>query len=129
MMNDPSRASLRVNSSLLKRYQNQTIRLPCKPVKFNGSTASVAASDGGQVTITLLPVRESIHWSCRVGLPAQDTHMQPDSYYEVLGSVVNPTTVKMLQCMSLGTTIDMNLVDDAIKLMHDERWFPLFSDA
>ncbi|KAJ7049450.1 replication factor A protein 3 [Mycena amicta] len=116
-MSDSSR---RVNSSLLKRYQNQTIRLPCKPVKarcslfcFNGSTASVAASDGGQVTITLLP----------------DTHMQPDSYYEVLGSVVNATTVKMLQCMSLGTTIDMNLVDDAIKLMHDERWFPLFSDA
>ncbi|KAJ7691702.1 cytochrome P450 [Mycena rosella] len=75
--------------------------------QFMGSTATVAAPDGEEVTVTLLP----------------DTHMAPDAYYEVIGSVVNPTTIKMYQCIDMGTNLDMKLVDDTIKLMHDQRFY------
>nr|GAT50554.1 predicted protein [Mycena chlorophos] len=107
MSSDSSRPSLRVNSFFLPRYASQTVRLPCKPAKFNGSTAAVTTADGGQVTISLLP----------------NTHMAPNSYYEVLGQVVNATTLKTLQVTELGTNIDMTLVNSTIQLMHDERFY------
>ncbi|KAJ7741458.1 hypothetical protein DFH07DRAFT_751132 [Mycena maculata] len=72
-----------------------------------GSKATVEASDGGEVTVTLLP----------------DTHMASDTYYEVLGSVTNPTTIKMYHCIPMGTNLDMKLVDDTVKLMHDPRFY------
>ncbi|KAJ7792392.1 hypothetical protein B0H14DRAFT_2931290, partial [Mycena olivaceomarginata] len=81
--------------------------LTCRPITFNGSSATVAASDGGQVTVTLLP----------------DTHMAPDTYYEVIGSVVNSTTVRMYHYVPMGPNLDMKLVDDTIKLMHDPRFY------
>ncbi|KAJ7691722.1 replication factor A protein 3 [Mycena rosella] len=102
-----SLTSTRVNSALLPRYAGKNVRLTCRPIKFMGSTATVAAPDGGEVTVTLLP----------------DTHMAPDAYYEVIGSVVNPTTIKMYQCIDMGTNLDMKLVDDTIKLMHDQRFY------
>ncbi|KAJ7064900.1 replication factor A protein 3 [Mycena amicta] len=113
-MSESSRPSMRVNSALLKRYQNQTIRLPCKLIKSQGNRLTVATSDGGQVTINI----------------ATDPNMVSDEYYEILGSVVDGTTVKLLQCISLGKDIDMALVDDAIKLMHDSRFYEtLFADG
>lgn len=72
-----------------------------------GSTATVVACDGGEVTVTLLP----------------NTHMAPDNYYEVIGSVVNPTTIKLFQCIPLGSDLDMKLIDDTVKLIHDPRFF------
>ncbi|KAJ6572707.1 hypothetical protein DFH09DRAFT_1460576 [Mycena vulgaris] len=71
------------------------------------SYATVAASDGGEITVTLLP----------------DTHMAPDTYYKVIGSVVNSTKLKMRHCIPMGTDLDMKLVDDTIKLIHDQRFF------
>ncbi|KAJ7240461.1 hypothetical protein C8J57DRAFT_1727028 [Mycena rebaudengoi] len=44
-------------------------------------------------------------------------------FYEVIGSVANPTTIKMYYCVDMGTDIDMKLVDDTVKLMHDPRFF------
>jgi replication factor A3 len=39
----------RINSRLLESYKGQTIRLTAKVIKLNGETATVEASDGGQV--------------------------------------------------------------------------------
>ncbi|KAJ7266909.1 replication factor A protein 3 [Mycena haematopus] len=102
-----SLTSIRVNSALLPRFPGKNVRLTCRPIKFNGSSATVAASDGGEVTVTLLP----------------DTHMAPDTYYEVIGSVINPTSIKMYHCISMGPDLDMKLVDDTIKLTHDPRFY------
>jgi replication factor A3 len=68
--------------------------------------------------------------------------MAPDTYYEVIGSVVNDTTIKMASCTPMGTNLgvcapslvelsprsrdgisDMKLVDDTIKLVHDPRFY------
>ncbi|KAJ6484311.1 hypothetical protein DFH09DRAFT_864616, partial [Mycena vulgaris] len=68
--------------------------------------ATVAASDGGEITVTLLP----------------DAHMAPDTYYEVIGSVVNSTKLKVRHCIPMGTDLDMELVDDTIKFIHDQRF-------
>ncbi|KAJ7738887.1 hypothetical protein B0H14DRAFT_3515929 [Mycena olivaceomarginata] len=96
-----SLTSIRANSALLPRFSGKNIRLTCRPITFNGSSATVAASDGGQVTVTLLP-------------PSQDTHMAPDTYYEVIGSVVNSTTVRMYHYVPMGPNLDTegNRLDD-----------------
>ncbi|KAJ7640882.1 hypothetical protein DFH06DRAFT_1301868 [Mycena polygramma] len=117
--------SIRVNSALLPRFSGKNVRLTCRPVKarlhvvqhlaaaervctqFMGTTATVAASDGGEVTVTLLP----------------DTHMASDTYYEIIGSALNSTTIKMYHCIPMGANLDMKLVDDTINLMHDPRFY------
>ncbi|KAJ7485515.1 replication factor A protein 3 [Mycena latifolia] len=107
MGDSDSLTSTRVNSALIPRFSGKNVRLTCRPLKFMGSTATVTACDGGEVTVTLLP----------------DTHMASDTYYDVIGSVVAPTTIKMYQCIPMGTNIDMKLVDDTVKLMHDPRFY------
>jgi hypothetical protein len=44
----------RINARLLDQYKGQTIRLTAKIIKLNGETATVEASDGGQVSLLLL---------------------------------------------------------------------------
>ncbi|KAJ6588798.1 replication factor A protein 3 [Mycena capillaripes] len=102
-----SLTSIRVNSALLPRFSGKNVRLTCRPIQFMGTSATVAASDGGQVTVTLLP----------------DTHMAPDTFYEVIGSTMNATTIKMYHCIPMGTDLNMKLVDDTIKLIHDPRFY------
>jgi len=41
----------RINARLLDQYKGQTIRLTAKIIKLNGETATVEASDGGQVSV------------------------------------------------------------------------------
>ncbi|KAJ6584283.1 replication factor A protein 3 [Mycena sp. CBHHK59/15] len=100
--------STRVNSALLPRFLGKSVRLVCRPAKFSGSTVTVVASDGGEVTIMLTP---------------ECTQMTSDSYWEVLGSVVNATSVRIHQAIKMGPDLDMKLVDDTIKLIHDPRFF------
>ncbi|KAJ7073285.1 hypothetical protein B0H15DRAFT_64475 [Mycena belliarum] len=60
------------------------------PAQFMGTTATVVACDGGEVTVTLLPRR---------------TRTWRPTHYEVIGSVVNPTTIKMFQCILLSSDL------------------------
>jgi replication factor A3 len=68
-----------------------------------------------------------------------------DTYVEVVGNVVDATTIKMLGCINLGSDlgefpsselflcrgvvsslhwiIDMKLVNDTIELIHDPRFY------
>ena len=43
----------RINARLLDQYKGQTIRLTAKIIKLEGETATVEASDGGQVSRAL----------------------------------------------------------------------------
>lgn len=44
----------RINAGLLQKYKGQTVRLTAKVIKLTGETATVEASDGGQVGHILL---------------------------------------------------------------------------
>jgi len=96
----------RVNSALLPRFVGKTVRLTCRPIKLTANSWTVQACDGGEVTVTLFPEQ-----------------LSTDSYFEVIGNVVNGTTIKMFKGTNLGSDIDMTLVNDTINLMHDPRFF------
>jgi replication factor A3 len=44
----------RVNSRLLEQYKGQTVRLTAKIIKLSGETATVEATDGGQVSFVIV---------------------------------------------------------------------------
>jgi hypothetical protein len=55
----------RINARLLDQYKGQTIRLTAKIIKLNGETATVEASDGGQVSLSfILPLFFSFSFFC-----------------------------------------------------------------
>ncbi|KAJ7754489.1 replication factor A protein 3 [Mycena metata] len=83
-------SSVRVNSAMLPRYSGKNVRLTCRPIQFMGESAIVAGSDGGQITIKLLP----------------DTHMAPDTFYEVIGTATDSTTIKMYHYIPMGNALD-----------------------
>ncbi|EAU89561.1 hypothetical protein CC1G_02450 [Coprinopsis cinerea okayama7 len=98
----------RVNSALLSNFQGRTIRLACKLVKFNDNgSLTVSAADGGQVVVQLVGEHEPIS----------------DTYLEIVGKVMDPTTIQMRGCIGLGADLDMKLVNDTINLIHDERFY------
>ncbi|KAF8068904.1 replication factor A protein 3 [Lyophyllum atratum] len=98
--------STRVNSARLPDFVGKTVRLTGKPLQRNADFVTVQASDGGEVTVQLL--RDVI-----VG----------DSYVEVVGKVVDATTIKMMSLIDLGPDLDMKLVNDTIELIHDPRFY------
>ncbi|KAJ6496667.1 replication factor A protein 3 [Mycena vitilis] len=96
----------RVNSSLLPRFVGKAVRLTCRPIKLTAASWTVQACDGGEVTVTLLSDK-----------------LSADAYYEVVGNVVDKTTIKMFKSIPLGNDLDMALVNDTINLMHDARFY------
>ncbi|KAJ2931632.1 hypothetical protein H1R20_g5480, partial [Candolleomyces eurysporus] len=93
--------SPRVNSAMLPNWINKTVRLTCKLVKFNdgdGRRLTVEAPDGGQVTVHVL----------------KDDVAIADSYLEVIGKVVDATTIQMLGCISMGN--DLGASSSSIRL-------------
>ncbi|KAJ6547552.1 hypothetical protein B0H19DRAFT_953877 [Mycena capillaripes] len=99
-------STIRVNSALLPRFVGKAIRLTCRPSKLTAAGWTVLACDGGEVTVTLL-----------------SDQLSPDAYFEVIGTVLNPTTIKMHRNVNLGNDLDMDLVNDTINLMHDPRFY------
>lgn len=53
----------RINARLLDQFKGQTIRLTAKVIKLSGDTATVEASDGGQVRLSYAIILGS-HSSC-----------------------------------------------------------------
>ncbi|KAJ7449799.1 replication factor A protein 3 [Mycena latifolia] len=98
--------SIRVNSALLPRFIGKPVRLTCRPTKLTSEGWTVQACDGGEVTVKLRPET-----------------LSPNAYFEVIGSALDGTTIKMLSSHNLGTDIDMTLVNDTINLMHDPRFY------
>ncbi|KDQ58605.1 hypothetical protein JAAARDRAFT_69068 [Jaapia argillacea MUCL 33604] len=97
--------STRVNSARLPQYVGRTVRLACKVLKLQGETALVEASDGGQVHVRL----------------TRDANVT-DTYIEVIGSVLDESTIKMMACINMGSHLNMQLVNDTIELVHDPRF-------
>ncbi|EDR08063.1 uncharacterized protein LACBIDRAFT_297715 [Laccaria bicolor S238N-H82] len=103
---DPNALSVRVNSARMPKFLNKHVRLPCKVLKLSGDSATVQASDGGEVNVHLLP----------------NEHIT-ETYVEIIGKVVEPTMIQMLACINLGPDLDLKLVNDTIELIHDSRFY------
>ncbi|TFY68009.1 hypothetical protein EVJ58_g1279 [Rhodofomes roseus] len=97
--------SPRVNAARLGDFIGRTVRLTCKVVRSQGETAIVQAPDGGELSVRV----------------ARDVSLAVP-YIEIIGTVVDAATVKMLACIDLGDELDMDLVNDAVELWHDPRF-------
>ncbi|RSH88075.1 uncharacterized protein EHS24_000602 [Apiotrichum porosum] len=94
----------RVNSKFLSDHRGQTVRLTAKVLKLVGDTATVEASDGGEVAIML----------------SRDMHIE-DTYVEIIGSVKDDLTVKALTSINLGNTLDMKAVNAVVEYAHSSK--------
>ncbi|KAH9923936.1 replication factor A protein 3 [Epithele typhae] len=101
--------SPRVNKALLAKYIGQTVRLVGKVISANGDTAIVQASDEGQVEVQLLNAYE--HQS---------------TYIEVIGTVRDERTIKMVAYVDMGDDVDMKLADRVVQVWHDPKFSKVF---
>ncbi|PCH35192.1 replication factor A protein 3 [Wolfiporia cocos MD-104 SS10] len=101
--------SPRVNAARIGDYIGRTVRLTGKIVKTEHDTLILQASDGGEVQVRLLRDAD-------VGSP----------YIEVIGSVLDASTLKMQAFINLGENLDMKLVNDVVELWHDPRFSKMF---
>ncbi|KAG6332434.1 hypothetical protein ID866_6651 [Astraeus odoratus] len=103
--------SPRVNSARLPAFKGRHVRLPCKLLKFQGSSAIVEACDGGQVEVRLSPADELT-----------------GTYAEIIGQVVDESTIKFMFGISMDSEkeFDMKLVNDVIELSFDPRFKKMF---
>ncbi|KAL0579384.1 hypothetical protein V5O48_002609 [Marasmius crinis-equi] len=106
-------SSPRVNSAFLGRYVGKKVRLACKVVNVNlaDRRATVEASDAGKV---------------EVQLHGEDHGLEASKFVEIVGMVVDATTIKPMVVIKLGDTLDMSIVERAVKMMHEDRFAELF---
>ncbi|EPQ52254.1 replication factor A protein 3 [Gloeophyllum trabeum ATCC 11539] len=97
--------STRVNSAKMPQFVGRTVRLVCKVLQFKGDTALVEASDGGQVEVRL----------------PKDANVT-DTYVEIIGKVIDASTLQMMACVLMGDSVDMKLIDDVVNMIHDPRF-------
>ncbi|KIY50970.1 replication factor A protein 3 [Fistulina hepatica ATCC 64428] len=100
----------RVNSKRMQSFRAKPVRLICKIENISGSSATVTTSDGGEVAVKLTP----------------DFGMEQGPYLEIIGNVVDDTTLKMMTFMNMGQDLDMKLVDDAIELSFSPTYRSMF---
>lgn len=97
----------------MPNFIGTTVHLPCKVLKFQDSSAIVEACDGGQVEVRLHPSDEL---TC--------------VYTEIVGQVLDPSTMKFLTAVDLhvepGKELDMKLVNDVVELTFDPRFKKIF---
>lgn len=66
------------------------------------------AADGGRIKV-LLP-------------PPPQTHDVKATFVEIVGTVVDATTVKLLTCINLGSQLDLTMVNQVIELTFDPEF-------
>ncbi|KAJ3999253.1 replication factor A protein 3 [Lentinula boryana] len=98
--------SPRVNSAILPRFIGQMVRIPCKILTTTDSTVTVQTSDGGEILVKYT-----------------GDHGISSSYAEIIGHVIDQTTVKKAAVINLQSELDLQMVDRVIKLIHDPRFF------
>jgi len=103
--------SPRVNSALFPKYKDRVVRLVCKILAVHGDRVTVMASDGGELLVQL----------------TRDQYLSDvGSYVELIGSVLDSNIMKLLTCINLSQELDMTIVDNTIRLMHDPRYASKF---
>ena len=158
---DPNALSVRVNSARMPKFLNKHVRLPCKvlkvcwgfstsswawfdcvPLQLSGDSATVQASDGGEVNVHLLPV-SSIHdqRASRLIAFTEWTHYGNLRWdYRQSRWTNDDSDARMHKpwsrsrcacCLCLYNVVELNtqynqdlkLVNDTIELIHDSRFY------
>ncbi|KIM71022.1 hypothetical protein PILCRDRAFT_17480 [Piloderma croceum F 1598] len=102
--------STRVNSHRLPNFIGRVVRLVGKTLKIEGKIATLEASDQGQVKV-VLPEGQSLK----------------GTFNEILGRVIDDTTIELMVGIDLGSNLDMQLVDDMVELTFKRRFKNMFS--
>ncbi|KAF8629423.1 hypothetical protein AX15_003472 [Amanita polypyramis BW_CC] len=99
--------SPRVNAALFPQYVGKAIRLVCKIVSVQDDMAIVQVSDGGELHVQM----------------TRDQHIGDSGpFVELIGNVIDATTLRLMTCINLGQELDMSIVEGAIRLTHDPRF-------
>ncbi|TXT06076.1 hypothetical protein VHUM_03549 [Vanrija humicola] len=96
--------SARVNSKHLSEHRGQVVRLTAKVIRLVGDTATVEASDGGEVSAS----------------HTQDMHIE-DTYVEIIGNVKEDLSIRALTSINLGNTLDMSAVNAVVEYTHSSK--------
>jgi len=104
MSNANDHISPRVNSARLKDYVNAShpVRMTGKVLNFSNDETyfTMEAPDGGKIKV-LLP-------------PPPVTHGVTDTYVEIVGSVVDASTLNYMTCINMGSELDLKYVNDVL---------------
>ncbi|KZT60977.1 replication factor A protein 3 [Calocera cornea HHB12733] len=95
------RPTPRINSKRMQYYVGQVVRMTGKMLRVNGDIAIIESTDGGQVEVRL----------------SRDSHLS-DEYVEIIGTVEDENTLKMLAGCDMGSTFDMQSWDTMTEMMH-----------
>ncbi|KAF8462088.1 replication factor A protein 3 [Russula ochroleuca] len=110
MSNEP--VSPRVNAARLKDFigASHPVRFTGKVLSFSNDETYVLmeASDGGKVKV-LLP-------------PPPQPHDVTATFVEVVGTVVDASTIKLLTCIDMGSKLDLAMVNQVIELTFDPEF-------
>ncbi|ETW77943.1 hypothetical protein HETIRDRAFT_411186 [Heterobasidion irregulare TC 32-1] len=96
----------RVNAHHLPNFIGRRVLIVGKILKFQDDVAIMQACDDLQIEIRLPPTGSNL----------------TDTFVEVVGSVVDASTVKMLACTNMGSSLDTKLVKDVVDLTHDPKF-------
>ncbi|KAF8342579.1 replication factor A protein 3 [Cantharellus anzutake] len=88
----------RINSAMMGKFLGKTVRLPGRVIKHQDELLRVQATDLGEVEVKLI----------------RDTKL-PDTYVEVIGTVLSDTTIKMKFISDMGDKINMEMVNGLIE--------------
>ncbi|KAN0108959.1 hypothetical protein V8E52_009742 [Russula decolorans] len=104
--------SPRVNSARMRNFigASHPIRLTGKVLNFadDETYVNMEAADGGRVKV-LLP-------------PPPQAHDVTATFVEIVGTVVDATTVKLLTCINMGAQLDLAMVNQVIELTFDPEF-------
>ncbi|KIK63535.1 hypothetical protein GYMLUDRAFT_95129 [Collybiopsis luxurians FD-317 M1] len=98
--------SPRVNSAILPRFVGKIVRIPCKILTTTDNTVTVQTTDGGEVLVKF----------------TGDSGIS-STYVEIVGQVIDQTTVKKVAVINWKSDLDMQSMDRLIKHWHDPRFF------
>ncbi|KAI0298719.1 replication factor A protein 3 [Multifurca ochricompacta] len=104
--------SPRVNSAHMKDYLDgrHPVRITGKVLNFASDETYLLmeASDGGQIKV-LLPQHPQ-------------SHNVTDTFVEIIGTIVNPSTIKFMACINMGSNLDLTLVNQVVELTFDPKF-------
>ncbi|KAI9458629.1 replication factor A protein 3 [Lactarius psammicola] len=104
--------SPRVNAARIKNYlgSGHPVRVTGKVLNFSDDETHLLmeASDGGHVKV-LLP-------------PPPQPHDVTDTFVEIIGNVVDASTIKFMTCINMGPKLDLALVNQVVELTFDPKF-------
>ena len=104
--------AVRVNSSILAQFGNESAVRIVGKLAIDGDHMRLTATDGGSVAIR--------------GLVGDGVEGLDGSFVEVVGRKSGDASVYAVGCVGLGEEVDVQLCDEAVKLLRHPRFICVF---